>query len=51
MTQREEKLISIINEDQDPKEALIIAMKVICDFLKQPVPCQEQHLAYQQELA
>ena len=51
MTEREEKLINIINEDRDPQEALMIAMQVICDFLKQPVPYQEQHLAYQQELA
>lgn len=51
MTKKEQKLFEIINEDENPQEALIIAMKVICDFLEQPAPYQEQHLASLQELA
>ena len=51
MTKKEEKLLEIINGDDNPQEALLIAMQVICDFLKQPEPYQEQHLASLQELA
>lgn len=51
MTKRELKLFDIINEDENPQEALLVAMQVICDFLKQPEPYQEQHLASLQELA
>ena len=51
MTKNEEKLMKIINENDRPKEALIIATKVICDFLKQLEPYQGQHPASLQELA
>ena len=51
MTEKEQQLFDIINEDDNPQEALIIATRVICDFLEQLAPYQEQHLASLQELA
>ena len=51
MTEKEQRLFEIINENDKPQEALLIAMQVICDFLERPEPYQEQHLAYLQELA
>ena len=51
MTKKEQKLIDIINEDDNPQEALQIAMQVICGFLEQLAPYQEQHPASLQELA
>ncbi len=51
MTKKDQKLIDIINENDNPQEAILIAMKVIYDFLRQPEPYQEQHLASHQELA
>ena len=47
MTTKELELFQVINEDNDPQEALIIAINTICDFLRQPSPYQEQHLACQ----
>lgn len=35
MTEREEKLIEIINENDNPQEALLIATRVIWEFLEQ----------------
>lgn len=46
MTEKEQKLLDIINEDDNPQEAVRIAMRVICDFLERPEPYQGQHLAY-----
>ncbi len=51
MTKKEQKLFDIIKGDDNPQEALLIAMQVICDFLERPEPYQEQHLAYLRELA
>ena len=51
MTKKEERLFEIINENDNPQEALIIATKVICDFLKQLEPYREQHPASLQALA
>jgi capsular polysaccharide biosynthesis protein len=35
MTQNETNLINIIREDDNPEEAMIIAVRIICDFLTQ----------------
>lgn len=51
MTEKEKQLFKIISEDKNPQEALIIATKVICDFVKQLESSQEQHLASLPELA
>lgn len=51
MTKKEQQLFKIINEDENPQEALIIATRVICDFLKTLESSQEQHPASLQELA
>lgn len=51
MTEKEKQLFNMISEDENPQEALIIATRVICGFLEQLAPSQEQHLASQQELA
>jgi hypothetical protein len=50
MTKNEEKLFKIINENDNPQEALLIATEVICDFLKKLQSSQEQYPAFQQEL-
>ena len=51
MTKNEEKLFNMINENDNPQEALLIATEVICDFLEKLQSCQEQCLAFHQELA
>lgn len=51
MTEKEKQLFKIISEDKNPQEALIIATKVICDFVKQLESFQGQHPASLQELA
>ncbi len=51
MTEKEQKLLDIINEDENPQEALLIAIQVICDFLEKLESSQEQHPASLQELA
>ena len=50
MTQKEQKLFDIINENDDTQEALLIATEIICDFLKKLQSSQEQHPASLQEL-
>ena len=42
MSQKEIELIDIICNDQNPAEAMIIAIKTIIDFLEQPESCQAQ---------
>ena len=39
MSQKEIELIDIICNDQNPAEALTIAIKTIIDFLEQPESC------------
>ena len=40
MSQKEIELIDIICNDQNPVEALTIAIQTIIDFLEQPESCQ-----------
>lgn len=40
MSRKEIELIDIICNDQNPIEALTIAIKTIIDFLEQPESCQ-----------
>ena len=42
MSQKEIELIDIICNDQNPAEAMIIAIKTIIDFLEQSESCQGQ---------
>lgn len=51
MTDKEKQLFSMIREDKNPQEALIIATKVICDFVKQLESFQGQHPASLQEFS
>ena len=51
MTEKEQQLFNMISEDENPQEALIIATRVICDFLKTLESSQGQHPASLQELA
>jgi hypothetical protein len=51
MTEREQKLLQIINEQDKPEEALLTAMEVICGFLETLESSQEQHPAHLQALA
>ena len=34
MTELEQKLLDLINEDENPQEAMLIATEIICDFLR-----------------
>ena len=43
MSQKEIELIDIICNDQNPIEALTIAIQTIIDFLEQPEPSREPH--------
>jgi hypothetical protein len=49
MTKNEQRLFDIINEDDNPQEALIIAINTICDFLDELGASQDKHPAYLQE--
>ena len=49
MSNKEIELIDIICNDQNPAEAMIIAIKTIIDFLEQPESCQVQDPAFFQE--
>lgn len=51
MTKKEQRLFDIINENDNPQEALLIATGIICDFLEKLQSSQEQHPASLQELA
>lgn len=51
MTEKEQQLFNMISEDENPQEALIIATRVICDFLEKLESSQGQHPASLQELA
>jgi hypothetical protein len=43
MTEREKQLFNMISEDENPQEALIIATRVICDFLELLEKSQDRH--------
>ena len=45
MTDREQQLFNMISEDENPQEALIIATRVICDYLKSLEIQQDKHPA------
>jgi hypothetical protein len=45
MTEKEKQLFNMISEDKDPQEALIIATRVIFDFLNSLETQQDKHLA------
>jgi hypothetical protein len=49
MTKREQKLFEIINENDNPQEALLFAINSICDFLAELGASQDKHLASHQE--
>ena len=49
MTKKEQQLLDIINEDENPQEALTIAIEIMCDFLKSLGASQDKHLASPQE--
>ncbi len=41
MTENEIKLLSLIRSDNNPSEAVVVAIRVISDFLTQPLSFQE----------
>ena len=49
MSNKEIELIDIICNDQNPAEAMIIAIKTIIDFLEQPESCQAPGPVFSQE--
>ena len=49
MTQNQKTLITLVRESADPTKALLIAIEVISDFLKQPVSLTKQEPACLQE--
>ncbi len=49
MTQNQKTLITLVRESADPTKALLIAIEVISDFLKQPESLKEQAPACLQE--
>ena len=51
MTKNEYELLTIIQEDKNPREAAMIAIGIIYDYLKRPSTYQEQCSASHQELA
>ncbi len=51
MTKNEIELLTIISEDENPREAAMIAIGIIYDYLKRPSTYQEQCSASLQELA
>ena len=50
MTSADKELINLIREDENPTEALKIAVDIITSFLKQSVSCQEPSPDFLQEL-
>lgn len=50
MTGNEIKLIDIIREQNNPEDALIIAIKTILSYLEQPESFEEPSVACSQEL-
>lgn len=42
MTQNQETLINLVRESADPTKALLVAVEVISNFLKQPQSLKEQ---------
>ena len=51
MTNNELELLTIIQQDENPREAAMIAIGIIYDYLKKPSTYQEQYSAYLEELA
>ena len=49
MTKKEQRLLEIINENDNPQEALLIAIETIYDFLKSLEAYQDKHPASLQE--
>lgn len=51
MTEREIRLVNLVNEHDNPEQAIMVAIQVICDYLKQsqsfvePSPVDLQELA------
>ena len=41
MTENETKLLSLIRSDNNPSEAIAVTIRVISDFLTQPLSFQE----------
>lgn len=51
MTKAEQRLFEIIRHDENPQEALMIAIGIIYDYLKQPQSYQQASVGHVQELA
>jgi hypothetical protein len=51
MTKNEYELLTIISEDKNPREAAMIAIGIIFDYLKQPLSYREASADPLQELA
>ena len=51
MTNNELELLTIISEDKNPREATMIAIGIIYDYLKQPLSYREAYADLLQELA
>lgn len=49
MGAREEELIRIVREHEDPQKAVSIAIDIILKYLKQPLSSEEQVLVGRQE--
>lgn len=51
MTQNEQELIDLIRSNKDPQNAMMVAIDIICQYLKQRESSQEPSVAVQQESA
>ncbi len=51
MTEKEIKLIHIIQEHENPSQAMTMAVEIILSYLERPVSFEEQALAVLRELA
>ena len=51
MTNNELELLTIISQDENPREAAMIAIGIIYDYLKQPLSYREASADSLQELA
>ena len=51
MTNNERELLNTIGQSKDPEKALILAISIITNYLKQPLSFEEQAPVDLQELA
>lgn len=49
MTQNEQELLDIIRTNENPQKALMTAIDIICQYIKQPLSSPEPSAADRQE--